>query len=577
MTFQRFLLTRCPHIKLILSRFFVTAVVTPIFLLIDNLCIISGKKLLFINPHEKVPDKVCITIDLAKIKRCKKMRSEELLETFNGKFGFSEDTFSTGHYEGTIFWFPLREAVSNLSDTIYDARKVLDLFTSFKTEAVSCLLFLKSLCRVEVYCNASNTEYDLPEGQAVFSVQVKDNQNDTKAERMLFMEKLRDCGGKIPSSSIVCLTKPTFKTKSAPDGVEEETSWLVVNMYKGGSMSDTLKRLTNDADLSYSPYVGVAVRLNGDVKNFRGHLFCFLPLPQEKKSLTGLPVHLNGFFALSQNRRHLKWASADQESFEMHRDKAIEWNECLMKEVLPEVYAVLITELVESCKEEDNLLQLVETVYRCIPDVRMVDNKWEPLVKTLHRFLLQQKWIFVENLQTWCEPYDPVYTLFDKQTVSETTKKCVRRVLDTFKRVTTTNIPVHVWEFLKRFSPSRQNYPRDIHPDIISEVLKREDNYEALSPDDRLNLLEYIVQNGKASFLKDLKLLPLENKSFTSFHAKGCSGQAVYICSKDEVGLFPGLEYRLLLTEIPGSVKDFLFSVASSGEIMSNLTILIFL
>ena len=39
-------------------------------------------------------------------------------------------------------------------------------------------------------------------------------------------------------------------------------------------------------------------------------MFCFLPLPLEQKSATGLPVHVNGYFSISQNRRHLKWPTA---------------------------------------------------------------------------------------------------------------------------------------------------------------------------------------------------------------------------------------------------------------------------
>ena len=78
----------------------------------------------------------------------------------------------------------------------------------------------------------------------------------------------------------------------------------------------------------------------------QGHLFCFLPLPLESKSLTGLPVHVNGFFALSQNRRHLKWPSADQD--ETLTDKSLLWNKGLLQEVLPKAYAELILHVI-SC------------------------------------------------------------------------------------------------------------------------------------------------------------------------------------------------------------------------------------
>ena len=86
---------------------------------------------------------------------------------------------------------------------------------------------------------------------------------------------------------------------------------------------------------------------------------------------------MNGFFALSQNRRHLKWASADQESFDMHRDKAIQWNECLLEEVLPEAYARLISSLINISRESKNTKESIEAVYRCIPDLTLVDERWK--------------------------------------------------------------------------------------------------------------------------------------------------------------------------------------------------------
>ena len=61
-------------------------------------------------------------------------------------------------------------------------------------------------------------------------------------------------------------------------------------------------------DLNLLPWAGVAVRLGGakEAVACEGRAFVFLPLP----ILTGLPVHLNGFFELSENRRELWYADA---------------------------------------------------------------------------------------------------------------------------------------------------------------------------------------------------------------------------------------------------------------------------
>ncbi len=55
-------------------------------------------------------------------------------------------------------------------------------------------------------------------------------------------------------------------------------------------------------ELNLVPWAGVAVQLQGAMPvTCDGHAFVFLPLPVG----TQLPVHINGFFELSENRRDL--------------------------------------------------------------------------------------------------------------------------------------------------------------------------------------------------------------------------------------------------------------------------------
>jgi len=70
----------------------------------------------------------------------------------------------------------------------------------------------------------------------------------------------------------------------------------------------------------------------------------------QKRSLTGLPVHVNGFFALSQNRRYIKSPNADQEDREAFgwplTDKSLLWNRCLLEEAIPIAYTAMILEAI---------------------------------------------------------------------------------------------------------------------------------------------------------------------------------------------------------------------------------------
>ena len=54
-----------------------------------------------------------------------------------------------------------------------------------------------------------------------------------------------------------------------------------------------------------------------------GNVFCYLPLPIK----SGLPVHINGAFAVTSNRRHLIEKVTDNKS-----NQLVEWNTVLMSD-----------------------------------------------------------------------------------------------------------------------------------------------------------------------------------------------------------------------------------------------------
>ena len=54
-----------------------------------------------------------------------------------------------------------------------------------------------------------------------------------------------------------------------------------------------------------------------------GNVFCYLPLPIK----SGLPIHINGAFAVTSNRRHLIEKVTDNKS-----NQLVEWNTALMSD-----------------------------------------------------------------------------------------------------------------------------------------------------------------------------------------------------------------------------------------------------
>jgi sacsin len=114
-------------------------------------------------------------------------------------------------------------------------------------------------------------------------------------------------------------------TADAAEVLREE--WLVCNQLGEGDARALALKAWRDEKVKMVPWVGVAARLstssnmsgkqgsNGWVTGLgssdaagalAGRAFCFLPLP----AATGLPVHINGYFELSSNRRDV-WHGSD--------------------------------------------------------------------------------------------------------------------------------------------------------------------------------------------------------------------------------------------------------------------------
>lgn len=264
---------------------------------------------------------------------------------YNGIFDCDEEVFRSGHYNGTIFRFPLRTAPSELSQTVYSVEKVTNLFDSFMADAHLVLLFMRKLETIELYVR-EETE---AQPRRVFRVKISDDTAQlARSKRNEFFAAVKP-GSHMPEP--VTVTYP-ITVEIQADGWRASHSFLATSYCCGGQVSEQFERLLTDKDLSYLPLVGVAMALpsgaNSQTPNVSGHVFCVLPLPVPPKSMTGLPVHVNGFFALSQNRRHIKMPNGNQEERAKLDDKSLLWNCCLLEEVVPKAYATMIFQAIEN-------------------------------------------------------------------------------------------------------------------------------------------------------------------------------------------------------------------------------------
>ena len=70
--------------------------------------------------------------------------------------------FSETSFKGTVFWFPLRQKPSPLSETVYTQERVRHLKKALRSESSTLLLFLKRIERLEVFSHDGDLQSSAP-------------------------------------------------------------------------------------------------------------------------------------------------------------------------------------------------------------------------------------------------------------------------------------------------------------------------------------------------------------------------------------------------------------------------------
>ncbi|KAB1267411.1 Sacsin, partial [Camelus dromedarius] len=357
----------------------------------DVPCIFSGDQIGMLDPHQTLfgPHESGQCWNLKDDSKEISKLSDQFAP-FIGIFGSTKETFINGSFPGTFFRFPLRLQPSQLSSNLYDKQKVLELFESFRADADTVLLFLKSVQDVSLYVReASGTE------KLVFRVSAREGGalGRERPDSVKILEgAISDYCEKIPSGSVTVVTYPVdiAVEDGSATGVQE-ASWLVCNSVGGRGISSKLDLLADE--LKFVPVIGIAMPLSsredgeeGAVSGFSGKAFCFLPLPPGEESKTGLPVHVSGFFGLTDNRRSIKWRELDQ-----WRDPAALWNELLVVSVVPGAYAALVLDAIRRLQAASppGLPLSVASVYGLWPDADQVRAHWQPVLGPLFSELFQ--------------------------------------------------------------------------------------------------------------------------------------------------------------------------------------------
>lgn len=443
-----------------------------------------------------------------------------------GIFGSSEDTLKDCSFPGTLFRFPLRLKSSQLSGNIYNKEKVLELFESFKADADTVLLFLKSVQKISLHIRESDGTERL-----LFQVTATEN-TDNKLERpdalKVLAQAVDSYNNAVPSSSVTCVTyQVSIETQDEMAKETQKMSWMVCSGVGGRGLCTELDSLADD--LKFIPTIGIALPLIADDREdtsassaFIGRAFCFLPLPPGEESETGLPVHVSGFFGLTDNRRSIKWREVDQ-----WRDPAALWNELLMVTVIPRAYFTLITETIKriQTKKDQDFVMTPTGTYRAWPNPQLVKTRWKPILQPLFTDLLQEPVIYSLG-EHWVQVDQAVFSeLVADDNISQTVISYLQNSGQHLAQV-----PATVDAVLAAYA-GESTEVKKVTPSLLRQVIRK---CKHKGPhQEKLMLLEFALGDTNYSDLIGLELLPLQDDTFAAFSSSVSEKDAIYIASEE--------------------------------------------
>jgi len=456
-------------------------------------------------------------------------------------FGVSAETFETGYFNGTMFRFPLRmqAAQSDICKTVYSPQKAKDLFNSLEADAHNMLLFLKSLTTIEVIEKLSN------DVAPTMLMTVRISQSTEQEVTAKLAELIEQIGerqlGSIQSAVSAIYTMTTEIIHQLDSQTEPEVKtrrWVVSQFYGGTADMSPMVELSNT--LGLLPWVAVAVPIQSTEElvseSFRdrphGQVFCFLPLPREPESPTGLRVHVHGYFAVDQNRRHIKRRTAEQMN-EKITDKAVLWNEYLISYLLPKALVNVAQHIAESWSAENTMLRR-NLIFSVIPDIEAVTIHWKPLAAA-----------FCQQLPTLPVFYSPVNqgrflqmkdVWFDDVEDTSCKTELIRRIL-LLNQTDLVSVPSYI---LEQLGSSASRVPAR----LVCTALKNTEPQLMLKDDERMLLLRYLIDGLRSNMVElvGAKLLPLADETWT-YLRRYSDDDCIYIDSTEHKrSLLPSLD-----------------------------------
>ena len=250
---------------------------------------------------------------------------------------YLEEQFPTKN--STMFRFPLRTRDmaehSDISSSPVTLEDLESMMEALKLELFEVLLFVNNVTKITL-------RHIDESGNVVSSyfVEAKVSANDA-SKRQQFAKFVKQTG-KLQrenadfQASHAELRKCSY-VLNLKDNFGKVENWLIVQQIGfDNKVSTKIADESVNGYLRLLPRGGVACLVSTESEPLeREHkAYCFLPLPVE----TGLPVHINGNFALDHETRRNLWTDKNDHS-------RIDWNKSLIKHVIASCYLTLLDEV----------------------------------------------------------------------------------------------------------------------------------------------------------------------------------------------------------------------------------------
>ena len=194
--------------------------------------------------------------------------------------------------------------------------------------------------------------------------------------------------------------------------------------------------------------------------------------------------------------------------------------------------------------------------YRAWPEITRVNQKWKSVVESLFDILSDEEIVYSKvNQGQWLLVEGAIFN----QVPERHLKELLESVL-IVANVPVVSVPSHVMDAIRSLTDAK-----NITAGATRKELKKSPAcYKNLMRHEKLQLLQFCLQDHQYEDLCGLELLPLSNGTFTTFSALA---HEIYISSLEHSqDLLPGLKHRFLDQKLDSDILQKLNYAARQGN-----------